>query len=349
MVLKVAMVVNPQMLVKDMPENVEKTGAGVSVFYTADTEDELISICSDADCIITHQGFFPFTPKVFRGLPNCKFLITASIGYEALDIPAATEQGIGIVNLPGFCSEELAEHAMSLMMASARFVVQLNNSVKAGGPIPRPAREPEEYMTILRQKTLGLIGFGYAGRLMVPKARGFEMDVLAFDPYVDSDVFEQMKVKQVDLDTLLKNSDFISIHASLTEESRHLIGLDQFRKMKPKAFIVNTSRGGIIDEEALCTAISEKYIAGAGLDVTETEPVPADSPLNKYDNIILTGHRAGSSRECTITWGLQPAEEVVRIIRGEWPFGLVNPEVKEKYVQKWGDMNEPGDVRIHQD
>jgi D-3-phosphoglycerate dehydrogenase len=343
---KVVMVVNPQMLVMSMPKNVEKTGAEVSVNNTAENEDELISICSDADCIITHQGFFPFTPKVFQGLPKCKFLITASIGYEALDIPAATQQGIGIVNLPGFCSEELAEHAMSLMLASARFVVQLNNSIKAGGPIPRPAREPEEYMTILRQKTLGLIGFGYAGRLMVPKAKGFEMDILAFDPYVNEDVFKQMEVKQVDLDTLLENSDFVSIHASLTEESRHLIGLEQFRKMKPKAFIVNTSRGGIIDEEALCTAISEKYIAGAGLDVTETEPVPADSPLFKYDNIILTGHRAGSSREGTVRWGLQPAEEVARIIRGEWPFGLVNPEVKEKYVQKWGELKEPGDAQI---
>ena len=344
--LKVAMVVNPQMLVKSMPINVEKTGAEVSVYNTAESEDDLISICSDADCIITHQGFFPFTPKVFQSLPKCKFLITASIGYEALDVAAATEHGIGIVNLPGFCSEELAEHAMSLMLASARFVVQLNNAVKAGGPIPRPAREPEEYMTILRKKTLGLIGFGYAGRLMVSKARGFEMDVLAFDPYVDVNVFKQMDVKQVDLDTLLENSDFISVHASLTEESRHLIGIEQFKKMKPKAFIVNTSRGGIIDEEALCAAISEKYIAGAGLDVTEKEPVPADSPLYKYKNIILTGHRAGSSRECTVTWGLQPAEEVVRIIRGEWPFGLVNPEVKEKYVQKWGQLKEPGDAHI---
>ena len=125
--LKVAMVVNPQMLVKTMPDNVKKTGAEVTVIYKADTEDELISLCGDADCIITHQGFFPFTHRVFQGLPNLKFLITASIGFEALDVPAATEQAIGIVNLPGFCSEELAEHAMALMLSSARFVVQLNN------------------------------------------------------------------------------------------------------------------------------------------------------------------------------------------------------------------------------
>lgn len=342
---KVAMVVNPVMLVKDMPKNVEATGAEVSLYTIGKTEDELISMCRDADCIITHQGFFPFTPRVFRELPKCRFLITASIGYEKIDVAAATEQCIGIVNLPNFCSEELAEHAMALMLSSARFVVLLNNRAKAGGPIPRPSNEPDQYMTILRQKTLGLIGFGNAGRLMVPKARGFEMNVLAYDPYVNNKVFEKFNVRQVSLDTLLQESDFISIHANLTPESRHLIGIEQFKKMKPKAFIVNTSRGGIIDEQALCTAIEKKYIAGAGLDVTEIEPVPANSPLSKYDNIILTGHRAGSSRECSVIWGIRPAEDVARIMRGEWPIGLVNPEIKERFVAKWGEMKEPTDFK----
>jgi D-3-phosphoglycerate dehydrogenase len=238
----------------------------------------------------------------------------------------------------------LAEHAFALMMASARFVVVLNNAAKAGGPIPRPTNEPGQYMTILRKKTLGLIGFGRAGRLLVPKARGFEMNVLAYDPYIDDKWFEKLNVKKVSLDQLLKESDFISIHANLTEESRHLIGLEQLKKMKPQAFIVNTSRGGIIDEQALCAALSERMIAGAGLDVVEVEPVRADNPLSKFNNVILTGHRAGSSRESSIIWGIRPAEEVSRIMRGEWPYGLVNLEVKEKYTKKWGKMNEPGDV-----
>ena len=342
---KVVMVVNPVMLAKGMPENVRATGAELSLYTTAETEDELLSICHDADCIITHQGFFPFTPRVFRGLEKCRFLITASIGYETLDVAAATELGIGIVNLRGFCSEDLAEHAMALMLACTRWIVLLNNRVKAGGPVPRPNYESDQYMSILKGKILGLIGFGIAGRLMVPKARGFEMNIVAYDPYVNKDEFKKLNVNQVSLERLLAESDFISIHANLTEESRHLIGLEQLKKMKRSAFIVNTARGGIIDEQALCTALSEGYIAGAGLDVTDLEPVPVGSPLCKFDNVILTGHRAGSSRESYIIWGKRPAEEVSRIMRGEWPLGLVNPEVKDRYIAKWGEMSESRDAK----
>ncbi|MFC1901894.1 C-terminal binding protein [Chloroflexota bacterium] len=338
---KVAMVVNPVMLAKNMPDSVKGTGAEVSMHTSAETEDELISICRDADCIITHQGFFPFTPKVFQGLPNCRFLITASIGFDALDVKAAAEQGIGVVNLRGFCSEELAEHAMALMLSSARWIVKLHNRAKAGGPIPRPSDEANQYMRILRGKTLGLLGFGNAGRLMVPKGRGFEMDIIAYDPYVGKDVFKEMNVRQVSLDELCQESDFISVHANLTEENRHIMSVEQFKKMKPNAYIVNTARGGIIEEKALMAALDAGYLAGAGLDVTEQEPIPSDSPLFNYENIIVTGHRAGSSPESTIIWGRQPAEEVARIMAGEWPLGLVNPEVKEKFVAKWGEMKEP--------
>ena len=342
---KVVMVVNPVMLAKGMPENVRATGAELSLYTTAETEDELLSICHDADCIIIHQGFFPFTPRVFKGLEKCRFLITASIGYDALDVAAATEQGIGIVNLRGFCSEDLAEHAMALMLACTRWIVLLNNRVKAGGPVPRPNYESYQHMSILKGKTLGLIGFGIAGRLMVPKARGFEMNIVAYDPYVNKDEFKKLNVNQVSLERLFAESDFISIHANLTEESRHLIGLEQLKKMKRSAFIVNTARGGVIDEQALCTALSEGYIAGAGLDVTDLEPVPVGSPLCKFDNVILTGHRAGSSRESYIIWGKRPAEEVSRIMRGEWPLGLVNREVKDRYIAKWGEMSESRDAK----
>lgn len=346
MAFKVAIVSDMVMLSKNLPKNVKATGADLTIYTSSDTEDKLISSCQDEDCIITSQGRFPFTPRVFRGLPKCKFLITVSIGYDALDVPAATELGIGIVNLRGFCSEELAEHAMALMLSCSRQTVLLNNRVKAGQPVYRGIDEAGKHMTILKGKTLGLIGFGNAGRLMVPKARGFEMKILAFDPYIDKKIFNKLNVNQVSLDTLLAESDYISVHASLTKESRHLIGLEQFKKMKRNAYIVNTARGGLIDEQALCTALSEGYIAGAGLDVTDPEPVPLDSPLKKFDNIVLTGHHAGSSYESSIVWGTQPAEEVSRMMRNEWPIGLVNPEVKKKYMAKWGKMSEPKDARM---
>jgi phosphoglycerate dehydrogenase-like enzyme len=171
---------------------------------------------------------------------------------------------------------------------------------------------------------------------MVPKAKGFEMRILAYDPFVEKSSCEKLNVKMVSLDELLEESDFISIHANLTPENKHLLGLEQFKKMKRSAFIINTARGAIIDERALYSALSEGFIAGAGLDVTDPEPVALDSPLLKFDNVILTGHHAGDSPESKAASATQSAEEVSRVMRGEWPFGLVNLEVKEKYIVKWG-------------
>lgn len=341
---KVTLVVNPAILNKDLPGNIAATGVESAMYQKVKDEEELLSMCQDADYIITHQGFFPFTPKVFRGLPKCRFVHTLSIGYDAFDVGVATEQGIGIVNMRGFSSEELAEHAMALMLALARGVVTLNNRVKGGVTMPLVSFEAGQNMTILKGKTLGLIGFGNAGRGLVPKAKGFEMRILAIDPYIDDDTFRKFDTEKVGLDRLLAESDFISIHSNLTPENRHLLGLEQFKKMKPTACIINTARGGIINELELCTALAEGYIAGAGLDVNDPEPITADSPLMKMDNVILTGHHAGNSRESNAALATLPVKEVERVRRGEWPFGLVNPAIKEKFVAKWGEMRDPTDV-----
>ena len=342
MSFKVVMVANPEMLVEDLPDNIKATGAELSLYTVCAGEDELISMCLEADCIVTHQGFYPFTPGVLKQLPKCRFLMTLSIGYDALDIKTATDQGIGIVNLQGFCVEELAEHAMALILGCARWIVILHNRVKTGADLPPPVADKSgRNLSTLKGKTLGLVGFGNAGRAMVPKATGFEMRILAYDPYVEKALFDEMKVEKVSLDRLLEESDFISVHANLSAESRHLIGLEQFKKMKSTAFIVNTARGAIIDEKALRVALTEEYIAGAGLDVTDPEPVPVDSPLFEFENVIITGHRAGSSYQADIAWATRPAEELLRMMRGEWPLGLVNPEVKEKFAAKWGKMSEP--------
>jgi D-3-phosphoglycerate dehydrogenase len=323
---------NPQ----DVLKCVRATGAEVSMYMNVQSEEELMSICLDADYIITFLGFFPFTPTVLRGLPKCRFLQTLSIGYDAIDVKVATEQGIGIVNLRGFCAEELSEHAMALMLACARWIVVLNHWVKIGGRVSPSSDEAEQHMNILKGKTLGLIGFGNAGRAMVPKAKGFEMRILAYDPFVEKSSCEKLNVRKVSLDELLEESDFISIHANLTPENKNLLGPEQFKKMKRSAFIINTARGAIIDERALYSALSEGFIAGAGLDVTDPEPVALDSPLLKFDNVILTGHHAGDSPESKAASATQSAEEISRVMRGEWPFGLVNLEVKEKYIAKWG-------------
>jgi D-3-phosphoglycerate dehydrogenase len=338
---KVVMMANPAMLIEEVPERIRVAGAELDLHTACSGEDELVSMCRDADCVVTHQGFYPFSPGVLQELPNCRFLMTLSIGYDALDVKAATEQGIGIVNLQGFCVEELAEHAMALILGCARWIVILHNRVKSGLALPPPVGKSGINLSTLKGKTLGLVGFGNAARAMVPKGKGFEMRLVAYDPYVEDSVFDEFGVDKVSLDKLAEESDYISVHASLCDETHHLIGLDQFKKMKRSAFIVNTARGPIIDEKALCIAIDKGYIAGAGLDVTDPEPVPTDSPLLKYENIIVTGHRAGSSCEADIVWATRPVEELSRIMRGEWPIGLVNPEVKEIFTTKWGAMNEP--------
>jgi D-3-phosphoglycerate dehydrogenase len=342
MSFKVTMVVAQERLPKDLFACIAATGADVSMYKSAGTEDELLSICGDADYIITFQGYFPFTPRVLKGLSKCRFLQTLGIGYDALDVKVANEQGIGIINLQGFCVEELAEHAMALILTSARWIMVLHHRVRIGKTVPPANDEAEHHMSILKGKTLGIIGFGNSGRALVPKARGFEMRILAYDPYVNRGIFKEKKVEPVSLDRLLEESDFISIHANLTPENRHLIGPEQFKKMKRNVFIINTARGGLIDEPALCDTLAHGNIAGAGLDVTDQEPVPLDSPLLKFDNVILTGHNAGTSPESKARAATQPAEELSRVMRGEWPLGLVNPEVKEKFMAKWGRMREPG-------
>jgi D-3-phosphoglycerate dehydrogenase len=340
MSFKVVMVHEPTQIPEDFPERVRRTGVEFSLHTSCKTEDELLSMCRDADYIMTRVAKYPFTPRVLRQLGKCRFIQTLGVGYDAIDVNVATEQGIGVIHLRGFCTEELAEHAMALMLACSRWIMVLHSRIKMGKPVVPASAEAIRHMSILRRKTLGLVGFGNAGRAMVPKAKSFGMSILAYDPYVDKGLFEELNVEKVTLDRLLEESDFISIHANLTPENRHLIGLEQFKKMKRSAFIINTARGAILDERALYTALSDGYIAGAGLDVTDPEPLPVDSPLLNFDNVILTGHNAGSSPESQAAMWTVPIEELSRVMHGEWPFGLVNPEVKEKYTAKWGEMRQ---------
>ncbi len=192
------------------------------------------------------------------------------------------------------------------------------------------------YVTQLRGKTLGLIGFGNIPRTLAAKAKSFGLRIIAYDPYVAAPLAETFGVEMVDLDKLFSESDFVSVHAALTPETRHLIGLEQFKKMKPMAYFINTGRGALVDKEALCTALSEGYIAGAGLDVMEKEPLPLDSPLLQMENVILTPHVAASSQRPRGEAYRWPIEECLRVLKGGWPRALVNVEVKEKFKARWG-------------
>jgi D-3-phosphoglycerate dehydrogenase len=347
MSFKVTLFHDPSLVQLDFPDKIREVGGELYIEECKTegerkTEDEQIEACRDADHILTNLLNISFERPIIERLDKCKFIETFGAGYNAIDVEAATEHGIGVIHNPGFCREELAETAFALMLACARWVVGLHNRGKEGNPVAGASPEANRHMSIIKGKTLGLIGFGYSGRAMVPKARGFEMRVMVYEGHVDRCVAKELGVEVVSLDQLLKEADFVSLHAKLTPETRHMIGLEEFKKMKRSAFIINTARGAIINEPGLYTALSEGYIAGAGLDVTDPEPPGKDSPLFKFDNVIITGHNAGSSPDSYAALWNFPVEEIGRVIRGEWPVGLVNPEVKQKYVAKWGPMSEPG-------
>lgn len=303
------------------------------------TEDEIIGAIGDADAVITQTTFQAFSRRVLSSVGNCKLIASIGVGYDHLDVDAATEFGILAANVPDASTREVSDHAMALILACTRRIVHLNEVVKRGGWTavgdPYISGEIWPKLSRLEGQTLGLIGLGRIGRALVPKARSFGLRIVACDPYVAPEVFRRLEVQQVNLDQLLSQSDIVSIHAPLTPETEGLLGLEQLKKMKPTACLVNTARGAIVDQEALYAVLSDGNISAAAVDVTEPEPIPRDSPLLKLDNFIVTAHSAGLSPPAFADLQRRPAEEVIRVVRGQWPVGLLNPEAKEKYLRKW--------------
>ncbi|MBF8304194.1 MAG: NAD-binding D-isomer specific 2-hydroxyacid dehydrogenase, partial [Dehalococcoidia bacterium] len=233
-----------------------------------------------------------------------------------------------------------SDHTITLILASSRKLIRVVDAVRSGHwdslekpkirlglmpPLPR-----------LKGQTLGLVGFGRIARTVAPKAKAFGMRVIAHDPFVPQAVAQGLGVELVDIDKLLTESDFISLHAALTPQNYHLINKERLLKMKKNAYIVNTARGGLIDEVALVEAIENGVIAGAALDVTEPEPPKPDSPLFKTNKIILSAHTAQYSDEAINDLRRGVEENVFSVLRGEWPRGLVNPQAKDKYTKRWG-------------
>lgn len=292
---------------------------------------------------MTIANIKPISPRVIEKLEACKLIQTISSGYDGIPLELATERGICVANVRGYCREEVSDHVMSLILAWSRRIFESNRLVRIGRAYDGEERTLEfrclaSRMQRLRGATLGVLGLGSIGVTLVSKAKGFGMQILVYDPYVPTSLVKQLAVERVGLDQLLHESDFLSIHCALTPETRHLIGLEQLRKMKRSAIIINTARGGIVDAGAICVALGEGYIAGAALDVVDPDPPSIDHPLLKLDNVILTGHTAFAGPDAEAELWQRPLEEIARLKRGEWPHGLLNPGVKEIFVQKWGNM-----------
>jgi D-3-phosphoglycerate dehydrogenase len=302
----------------------------------APTEEDLLVAACDADAVIARSE--PCTRKVITSLHSCRLIFTPKVGYENIDVAAATEMGICVANMPGLSADEVSDHALALLLCLARKLFRLDRTVRAGQWKVFHGYEMQaiwQGISRIRGQTLGLIGFGSIARTLAPKARAFGLKVLAYDPYVPSELMNSVGATPVGLAELLKQSDYVSVHSVLTPETRHLLSLAQFQTMKPTAYLINASRGAILDEEALYTALKRGYIAGAGLDVLEKEPIGTDSPLLGLDNVILTGHSAHYSDEVWAEQARRPAEEVARILCGEWPQGWVNPQVEAGFLARW--------------
>jgi len=285
------------------------------------SEDELIALAKDADAIL--NCYAKMTARVIGELKRCRVIARYGIGVDNVDLAAATRVGIVVTNVPDYCVDEVSDHGLALLLAMARRVVAADHAVKGG------AWDVVAHKGIrrLRGQALGLLGFGKIARALAAKAQALGMQVLAVDPFVEAETMTRLKVRATDMDTLLAESDAVSVHVPLSAETRGIIGERALARMNPTAFLINTSRGGLVDEGALAAALAAGRLAGAALDVVEKEPPPPDHPLRKAPNIILTPHLAFYSQEAVVELQTKVAEEAARAFRGEPPRSPVNREV----------------------
>ena len=322
-------------LVAPMVEETEELAKANAELVSADcaTEDEIIEAAKDADAIITWGA--QITRRVMEALPKCKVIVRYGVGFDTIDVGAATDNDILVVNVPDFCWEEVSNHAITLLLACAKKLALLNDLTKQG--LWAESKQAQAPMGSIYGQTLGIIGCGNIGRMTARKAQCFGLKILGYDPYLDKSLAKESGITLVSLPELLKESDFVAVHTLLNEETWHLIGEKEFKQMKPTAYFINTSRGSVVDEPALIKALQEKWIAGAALDVFEKEPVDSDNPLLKMDNVVVTPHSASYSDVAFKRLRTSVGQEAARVLSGRWPKNVVNKTVKPKVNLAKGD------------
>lgn len=296
------------------------------------TETEVLQAASDADVVVIQSVRPLLTEPVLAGLTKCRGLIRAGLGYDSVDIEAATRLGIPVSNVIDWCNDEVAEQAIGLLFAVALHLISLHEAVSEGG-WDRSSAVPTYRM---RGKTLGLIGFGRIAREVAVRLRGFGLDILAYDPYVGDGTMAGLDVEKVEWDELLRRSHYLSLHTPLTNDTYHLLNADAFARMRDGVIIVNTSRGPVIDEPALYDALRAGKVAGVGLDVFEIEPLPLDSPLRECANVVFTPHVSSYSQDAVDTLYKYTAEIAAAMLRRQWVPTIINPDVRPLAEQRWG-------------
>lgn len=311
------------------------------------TEDEIIAIAAHADAVICSGPVQPWTSRVITALNRCRIIASLGVGYDRIDLAKATEKAIVVTNIPDYCIDEVSTQTIALALALGRRLFTVDDLVRKQHvnfvpPNRRALAHGIRPMFRVNEQTLGVLGFGKIGTATALKARGLGMRVIACDPYVYGPVMQSHGVEPVDFSTLLEQSDYVCINAALTPETRGLFNRSVFKKMKPTAYVINTARGEIVDEPALVEALGAGWIAGAGLDVTASDPVLEGDPLLDLPHVILTGHSAwySDTSDSEGHFWHRAMDQVVKALKGAWPDYAVNAGVRKPWMEKWGYVKE---------
>lgn len=282
------------------------------------TEEGIIEAAQDAEIILFSD--VALNANVIKNLKKCKLIVRYGIGCDNVDLKAAADAGIYVCNAPSYGVYDVAEHAMSLLLACSKRLGYLDSLVRNGiWDVEQMGKSRR-----LEGKTIGFLGFGKIARCVCARTNAFGMKPIVYDPYIDPKCLEEYKAQSVGFDEVLELSDYITLHMPLSDSTKHIIGKSQFEKMKNDAVIINTSRGALIDEVALIDALESGQISGAGLDVFENESNKIDKRILKMQNVVLTPHVAWNTFEAVVALHQEVTDNVMRFLQGEKPENIVN-------------------------
>ena len=308
-----------------LDEEVIADAGGALRFGKAADQNERIQMAQDAAVLVVSAA--PITRELFGALPGLKAITRLGIGVDSVDLDAATDLGVVVTNAPGFCREEVADHALGLMLTMVRKITLSDRMARRGDWVPGvqlkmlPIRQ-------LRNHILGVVGFGEIGQTVARKAQALGLEVIASDPYAPANVAKATGVRLMTLEELLPRADIVSLHVPLTSETRHIINSQTLALMKPSAILINTARGPVVDEAALEQALATGQLAGAGVDVLEQEPPQLPYPLLKFDNVVVTCHYGSCSLEAYAELRRTVSGQAAEVLRGNFPSNIVNAQVK---------------------
>ena len=294
------------------------------VLLNSRSREEFLGLAASADVILNSD--FRITADLMSALKKCRLISRYGSGLDNIDVEAATRLGIAVANVREFCTDAVADRTFSLLLACSCSLALLNRYPREG----EWGLKDLPFAIELKGKTLGLVGFGKIGRAVADRARGFGLAVIAYDPYVGDECMQAHGARRADLEGLLAHSDFVSLHAPLTEETLHLLDEGRIGLMKPSCILINTARGRLVDEGALLCALRAKRLYGAGLDVFEKEPPDPGNPLFALDNVTVTPHCGAHTKEATERVRRQAVDTVIAFFRNEQPENVVNPEAWQR-------------------